>query len=209
MGIHGIGAQLMAMRNGDFKVQPAEYKLLECEYNLEGPFFKAVIDGKFDSVRFLLDAGMDPNMIHTTMCGTPLGHACSNGQLQIAKLLRSRGAQLVMFYEDQTSPTEPTGALLNSATSEARAWLRSCPPEGEECPTLKNPPGEGVKFSDVEDDRIEGDIVALVEIWQESRRIAKDEEKIALRLMHLEKKRKLFADKDEDGACSSKRCCRW
>ena len=125
-----------------------------------------------------------------------------NGHLDIAKLLRSRGAKLQMCYEKQQNPLQPTPVLLGkSKAKEVRDWLLSCPPEGEF--VKKSAPEEGEEFSDVPPDRVEARVLELVEIWHEARRIAELEEIMVKRFEDLEKKRSRLNGSSCEGSCSA------
>ena len=140
MGLHGIAETLR-----DFDLHPAEREMLECELGLEGDLFSAVEDGDLETVRYLLDSGMSPNMMDSTTRCTVICTAVMTRHLDIAKLARAYGADLAAFYEHEPADATPSDELLRYANDRARyddirdprnrsgkavlEWLQSRPPK--------------------------------------------------------------------------------
>ena len=115
------------------------------EMSMESALFKAVESGQLEAVRYLLDAGMSPDMMNSFTRCTVMATATKRGHVQVAQLARAYGAELAAFYESAPAGCEASDELLqwadpdvhedfpggNRRTGGSRAmleWLQSRPP---------------------------------------------------------------------------------
>ena len=69
------------------------------EMSMESALFKAVESGQLEAVRYLLDAGMSPDMMNSFTRCTVMATATLRGHVQVAQLARAYGAELAAFYD--------------------------------------------------------------------------------------------------------------
>ncbi len=96
-----IGACILAAAAENNKVEVLRHLISEKGMNKDSVFMnlnlatRASRFGAVDSLKFLLDLGLDTNeknIVNSKSCGTPLDHAISEGRTAAVKLLLERGA---------------------------------------------------------------------------------------------------------------------
>lgn len=109
-----------------------EYGMLNDEYSLEEDLFHAIREGDTVTLQYLLEQGTDANMLNSLQRWGAFGQACILGQLECAKLLREYGAFLILDYDQEEVPDEPSRELLQEVEEggEVWEWLHSRPVMG-------------------------------------------------------------------------------
>lgn len=125
MGIHGIAEAL-----SDPDLKPAMRKMLQCEHVLEHYLFNGVERNDLETVRYLLDNGICPNMMNSFTRCTVIATAVQWGHLEMAKLARAYGADLVAFYEEEPAEGDASDELLRYADPEVHYDETGANPRG-------------------------------------------------------------------------------
>ena len=126
MGVHGR-AELMMYHEAS--LSPAERELVSFELReVEDRLFDAVDSGDLEVVRYLLDAGADPDWMNSFTRERVLSAAVGRGRLDVAKLARAYGAELIDTYEGAPAANQPSEQLFAASSGETYEWLCSGPP---------------------------------------------------------------------------------
>tara|TARA_B100001115_G_C15684729_1_gene331258 strand:- start:62 stop:640 length:579 start_codon:yes stop_codon:yes gene_type:complete len=158
MGIHGLGDILVSIECGYLAATKFEYLMLVKEFNCTYRLFSAILKCDVETVRHFLRAGISPEVQDSGSGERVLGEAIFTRRLEIAKLARAYGAELVRAHEESLGNT-PTPELLQVADADAEEWLLSGPPVGfwHAPPTAPNAPP------------VSPEAIAAVEEWRHAK----------------------------------------
>lgn len=170
MGIHGNAELLNDIRRGVVLASEETKRRLIYESGIEKLLYDVIYMEELEDLTFLMDAGVNPNMHFSFENIKAMGLACKRGHLRLAKLLRSRGAELRLCYDKEFDSNIPSEELVSATESEeVREWLNSCPPKGELSPAYFCPPEETELFSTLPLECISPELQDQVEVWQTAR----------------------------------------
>ena len=102
------------------------------EMSMESALFKAVESGQLAAVRYLLDAGMSPDMMNSFTRCTVMATATKRGHVQVAQLARAYGAdlfdELLQWADPDVHEDFPGGNRRTGGSRAMLEWLQSRPP---------------------------------------------------------------------------------